>query len=93
MGCFYSHSLGFPAACCSKRPIVWTTGSILGVFLLQVSHLFGPPGAEALEIGKNLYIFAAGYKPCSGWVFGLCKVPASEALAQEVFPARFQGQE
>ena len=30
-------------------------------------------------------------KSCEGWVIGLCKVPASEALAYEVIPARIPG--
>jgi len=37
------------------------------------------------------YLCTQGNKTCAGWAFGRAKIPASDALTQEVIPARFLG--
>ena len=45
------------------------------------------------RLSKIIYLCTQGNKTCAGWAFGRAQIPASDALTQEVIPARFLGVE
>ena len=64
---------------------------IWAVHLIRCNHIGYKFIHKPCHLSKIIYLCNQGNKTCAGWAFGRAQIPASDALTQEVIPARFLG--